>query len=289
MVVQPGFSQRPNRQAPIGIFDSGIGGLTVLRELGRQLPQESALYFGDTARLPYGDRTSEEILAFGREIIGWMMDQGVKMVLMACNTSSALVLEQVQQEFSVPILGLICPGARAAAKAGSRVGVIATAATVASDAYRRAILEVNPSLQVWQVACPEFVPLIEQDRLQDTRTRAVAAQYLQPLLAAQIDTLVYGCTHYPYLAPIFQTLLPHSVQRIDPAVSLVAAAAQELEMLDLKNTDAGQAPQFFVSGSPRQFARRSQGWLGYKPAVRPVRVSMVMASSPLSVAQHPSA
>jgi glutamate racemase len=280
MVVQPGFSPVPARHAPIGIFDSGIGGLTVLRELERQLPQESALYFGDTARLPYGDRTPAEILAFGREIITWMMDQGVKMVLMACNTSSALVLEQVQQEFSVPILGLICPGARAAAQAGRRVGVIATAATVASDAYRQAILEVDAHTQVWQVACPEFVPLIEQDRLQDAY--AVAAQYLAPLLAAEIDTLVYGCTHYPYLAPVFQSLLPNRVQRIDPAVSLVAAAAQELEMLDLKN-EIGRPPRFFVSGSPRQFAQRSQGWLGYKPTVQPV--AMARVNPPVSISR----
>ncbi|MGD1906243.1 MAG: glutamate racemase [Leptolyngbyaceae cyanobacterium] len=278
MVLQPA----PSRHAPIGIFDSGIGGLTVLRELGRQLPQESALYFGDTARLPYGDRTPEEILAFGREIIGWMMDQGVKMVMMACNTSSALVLEQVQQEFSVPVLGLICPGARAAAQNGRRVGVFATAATVASNAYRQAILEVDATTQVWQVACPEFVPLIEQDRLGDHRTRAVAAKYLQPLVAAQIDTLVYGCTHYPYLEPVFKTLLSDAVQRIDPAVSLVAAAAQELEMLDLKNTAPGRAPQFFVSGSPRQFAQRSKGWLGYEPVVQPVKVARVNSPVPIA-------
>ncbi|MDA0268501.1 MAG: glutamate racemase [Cyanobacteria bacterium] len=277
MVVHSGLTHVPARQAPIGIFDSGVGGLTVLRELERQLPQESALYFGDTARLPYGDRSPEEILAFGREIIAWMMDQGVKMVLMACNTSSALVLEQVQQEFSVPILGLICPGARAAAQAGQRVGVIATAATVASDAYRQAILEVDAKTQVWQVACPEFVPLIEQNRLQDHHTREVAARYLRPLLAADIDTLVYGCTHYPYLEPIFQTLLPNTVQRIDPAVSLVAAAAQELEMLDLKDMSPQQPPRFFVSGSPSQFAQRSMGWLGYRPRVQKVAMTAAMA------------
>ncbi len=287
MVVHSGLTHLPSRHAPIGIFDSGVGGLTVLRELERQLPQESALYFGDTARLPYGDRTPAEILAFGREIISWMMDQGVKMVLMACNTSSALVLEQVQQEFSVPILGLICPGARAAAQAGRRVGVIATAATVASGAYRQAILEVDASTQVWQVACPEFVPLIEQNRLQERHTHEVAARYLRPLLAANIDTLVYGCTHYPYLAPVFKTLLPDSVQRIDPAVSLVAAAAQELEMLDLKDTNPQQTPRFFVSGSPSQFAQRSMDWLGYPPQVQRVAMTPAMATS--TAIQHPLA
>ena len=143
MANQRDTLSNPISTAPIGIFDSGVGGLTVLREIKRQLPYESILYVGDTARLPYGDRTPDEILQFVREIMTWMMAQGTKMVMMACNTSSALALEEVQAEFPIPILGLIYPGARAAAKTGQRIGVIATPATVASDAYRQAILEVD--------------------------------------------------------------------------------------------------------------------------------------------------
>lgn len=150
--------------APIGVFDSGVGGLTVLRELYRQLPQESALYFGDTARVPYGTRSTAEILQFVREILDWMTDQGAKMIIMACNTSSALALEAVRAEYAVPILGLILPGARAAVQQGRRIGVIATPATAASNAYRQAIQEIEANAQVWQVGCPEFVPLIEQNR-----------------------------------------------------------------------------------------------------------------------------
>jgi glutamate racemase len=256
--------------APIGIFDSGVGGLTVLRELDRQLPQESILYFGDTARLPYGNRTPEEILSFVRDIIGWMVQQGAKMVMMACNTSSALALEQVQQEFDLPILGLIWPGARAAARVGQRIGVIATPATVASNAYRQAILEVNPQAQVWQVGCPAFVPLIEQGRLQHPETRQVAAQYLQPLIAASIDALVYGCTHYPHLEPVFRTLLSEQVQRIDPAAHLVAAAARELTLLNLKHAGVAHPTRFYVSGEPDGFAELSVRWLGYRPQVEQV-------------------
>ena len=266
--------------APIGIFDSGVGGLTVLRELDRQLPQESILYFGDTARLPYGSRTPEEILGFVRDIIGWMVQQGVKMVMMACNTSSALALEQVQQEFDLPILGLIWPGARAAARAGQRIGVIATPATVASDAYRQAILEVNPQAQVWQVSCPAFVPLIEQGHLQHPETRQVAAQYLQPLIDAHIDALVYGCTHYPHLEPVFRPLLSGQVQRIDPAAHLVAAAARELTLLNLKHVAPARPTRFYVSGEPTSFAELSVRWLGYRPLVEPVTFAQAPAAIP---------
>lgn len=278
MAFQHDSAATPLSAAPIGIFDSGVGGLTVLRELNRQLPHESILYVGDTARLPYGDRTPEEILQFVREIMTWMMAQGVKMVMMACNTSSALALEQVQQEFPIPILGLIYPGARAAAKAGKRIGVIATPATVASDAYRQAILEVDAATQVWQVGCPQFVPLIEQDRLQDPTTVEVAKTYLQPLLAANIDTLIYGCTHYPHLEPVFKTFLPASIKRVDPAQSMVRAAVKELELLNLKSTATGRPTQFFVSGCPTQFAHLAARLIGVAPQVSQVNFASFVTS-----------
>lgn len=273
MVLQHSDAPYQPNTAPIGIFDSGVGGLTVLRELHRQLPHESIVYVGDTARLPYGSRTPEEIRQFVREIMTWMMEQGVKMVMMACNTSSALALEQVQQEFPIPILGLIWPGARAAVQAGKRVGVIATPATVASNAYHDAILEANPVTQVWQVGCPQFVPLIEQDRLQDPTTLQVAKTYLQPLIEAHIDTLIYGCTHYPHLEPLFQTFLPDTIQRIDPARYMVQAAAQELALLDLSSVSQRQPTQFFVSGEPQQFAKVAARWLEQLPQTNHVNFS----------------
>lgn len=264
---------RVSSQAPIGIFDSGVGGLTVLRELYRQLPNESILYFGDTARLPYGIRSQAEILQFVREIITWMVSQGAKMVIMACNTSSALALETVQAEFSIPILGLILPGARAAVQQGRRIGVIATPATAASHAYRRAIQEIDTDIQVWQIGCPEFVPLIEQNQLHHPIARQVAREYLAPLLEQQIDTLIYGCTHYPLLEPVLKTLLPASVQLVDPAVHVVAAAAQELDVLGLRNTRLPMPTQFCVSGSPEQFAQIAVQWLGCTPIVERVSVA----------------
>lgn len=258
--------------APIGLFDSGVGGLTVLRELYRQLPYESVIYFGDTARLPYGTRSQAQILQFVREILTWMVRQGVKMVIMACNTSSALALEAVRSEFDIPILGLILPGARAAVQSGRRIGVIATPATAASNAYRRAILEVDATAQVWQVGCPEFVPLIEQNRLDDPYTYEITREYLAPLLQRQIDTLIYGCTHYPYLAPVLQRLLPPEVKRIDPAIHVVAAAAQELDLLGLRNVRPPLPTRFCVSGAPAPFTQLATQWLGCTPMVEQVRL-----------------
>uniref|UniRef100_B8HMN9 Glutamate racemase n=1 Tax=Cyanothece sp. (strain PCC 7425 / ATCC 29141) TaxID=395961 RepID=B8HMN9_CYAP4 len=281
-----GLSLRPanqslSQQASIGVFDSGVGGLTVLRVLQQHLPQESFLYFADTAHLPYGNRCQAEIVTFARQILTWMTEQGVKMVIVACNTSSALALDIVRTEFNLPILGLILPGARTAVQRGKRIGIIATAATVASECYPQAILEANPQLQVWQMSCPEFVPLIEQNRINDPYTLEVARTYLQPLIESRIDTLIYGCTHYPHLESVIRKVLPRSVQRIDPARSVVTAAARELELLGLrKQSRQTSSTRFFASGCPEQFARVSSQWLGYTPVVE--HVELPLLSSPLS-------
>ncbi|NEP89966.1 MAG: glutamate racemase [Okeania sp. SIO2C2] len=264
------------RQKRIGIFDSGIGGITVLRELYRQLPSESILYFGDTARLPYGTRTSKEIVQFVDEIIELLIKSGVKMVLMACNTSSALALEEIKSKFDIPILGLIVPGANYAVELGTRIGVIATPATAASNAYRTAILEANSSAKVWQVSCPYFVPLIEQNQLHNPYTYQIAEEYLMPLIQQKIDTLVYGCTHYPYLEPILRSFLPRNINFVDPAVSLVKVAAKKLEMMNLQNYEKAKPTKFVVSGSPQKFAELSLQWLGYKPIVQSVSLSTVL-------------
>ncbi|TVQ56100.1 MAG: glutamate racemase [Spirulina sp. DLM2.Bin59] len=268
------------QQQHIGVFDSGVGGLTVLQALRQTLPGESILYFGDTARLPYGTRSPEEIIQFVREILTWMMAENTKMVIMACNTSSALALDVVRSEFPVPILGLILPGAKAAVQRGRRVGVMATPATVASGAYVQAIQEIDPTVAVWQVGCPEFVPLIEGDRLHDPYTQTIAAQYLQPLLDQGIDTLVYGCTHYPHLAPVLRRLLPPTVRCINPATFVAEAAAQELQALGLQNLQPhSQGTRFGVSGDPATFAHLAQKWLGYSLNVENVHLPAVQIES----------
>ena len=265
-------------QLPIGVFDSGVGGLTVLQELYRQLPNESILYFGDTARLPYGTRSADEIIQFVREILSWMVGQGVKMVIMACNTSSALALETVRSEFDIPILGVIFPGATAAVAAGKRIGVISTPATAKSNAYRNAIAEVDPSVQVWQVGCPEFVPLIESDRLHDPYTYQVAQAYLAPLIENEIDTLVYGCTHYPHLAPVLQSILPPNVTFVNPAVQTALAAEQELDLLGIANLGSALPTQFYVSSDPTPFIQISRQWLGFTPKVQSIALPELRAA-----------
>jgi len=272
------ISDKEPQRAPIGVFDSGVGGLTVLRQLYKQLPKESIIYFGDTARLPYGIRSQSEILQYVRQILNWMQQQRVKMVIMACNTSSALALEIVRQEYTFPILGVILPGAKAAVEQGQRIGVIATPATAKSNAYRQAILEIQPNAQVWQVSCPEFVPLIEENRIHDPYTIEVAKSYLEPLIKQEIDTLVYGCTHYPHLAPVLRSLLPSQVKLIDPAVHVVVACSQELDLLGIKNTQLPLPTRFAVSGCPQQFARSGLQWLGYTPLVEQVSFTDVAVS-----------
>ena len=261
----------------IGLFDSGVGGLTVLREMYRQMPTESLLYFADSARLPYGERSPSEILQFVREILDWMCAQDVKMIIMACNTSSALALEAVRQEYDLPILGVILAGAKAAVAHGERIGVISTAATAKSRAYPLAIQEINPQARVWSVACPLFVSLIEQNQLYTAETRQVALKYLSPLLEAQIDTLVYGCTHYRHLEQTIRSLLPNSVRTIDPAEHIVVAAEKELSLLGLRNNRYSLPTRFCVTGSPQQFATLSQQWLGYYPRVQKIEVKHLLA------------
>lgn len=274
-----------NSHQRIGLFDSGVGGLTVLREMYRQMPTESLLYFADSARLPYGTRSPEEILLFVREILDWMCNQDVKMIVMACNTSSALALEAVRKEYDIPILGVILPGAKAAVKHGKRIGVIATSATAKSHAYRQAIQEISPQTKVWEIACPEFVRLIEQNQLYTSYTSQMAQQYLAPLIQEQIDTLIYGCTHYRHLEKTIRAFLPASVQVIDPAEHIVVAAEKELSLLGLRNNQFSLPTRFYVSGSPQQFAGLSQQWLGYYPQVKQIQTqkstSEIMVLNPI--------
>ncbi|AFY74637.1 glutamate racemase [Synechococcus sp. PCC 7502] len=261
-------------QQPIGIFDSGVGGLTVLQELKRQLPNEKIVYFADTARVPWGSRPQSEIIEFVQQILSWMQTQQVKMVVMACNTSSALAIETVRSQFDLPMIGLILPAAKAAIKYGQRIGVIATTATVNSMAYVNAITETHKQSQVWQVACPEFVPLIEADRIHDPYTYEIAKNYLTPLIEAEIDTLVMGCTHYPHLLEVFKQILPPYVKFIDPAKYVVKAVNQELDILGLRDRSSRKnaVTKFYVSGDAEQFAEVSSRWLGNKPLVQNVEL-----------------
>lgn len=251
--------------APIGVFDSGIGGLTVVRELTRQLPHESIVYFGDTARVPYGPKSPDTVRRYSREIAGFLQDQGVKAVVVACNTATAHALPALQAELPVPVVGVVAPGARAAVEATTRgaIGVIGTAGTIRSGAYERAIRELAPHAHVTARACPLFVPLVEEGWLDTPATRLIAAEYLAPLDAANIDTLVLGCTHYPLLKPLIANVLGPDVRLIDSAEKTAAQTAAELHTRGIANT-AAHAPthRFIASDAAEQFLRVGQSFLG---------------------------
>jgi glutamate racemase len=212
----------------IGVFDSGVGGLTVVSALRRRLPGESILYLGDTARLPYGSKSPETVTRYTRRNIEFLTERGVKAVVVACNTASALALPHLEPH--VPTWGVIEPGARkAAAVSRGRVGVIATEATVRSDAYPRALRALRPELEILSQACPLFVPLVEEGWHDDPVTEEVAGRYLRPLLNAGIDTLVLGCTHYPLLKPVLQRVAGPDVILVDSAEVVAEMVAEGIE------------------------------------------------------------
>jgi glutamate racemase len=211
----------------IGVFDSGVGGLTVVSALRRRLPRESILYLGDTARLPYGSKSPETVIRYTRRNIEFLAERGVKAVVVACNTASALALPHLDPR--VPTWGVIEPGARKAAEVSrGRVGVIATEGTIRSDAYAHAIRRLRPELEILSQACPLFVPLVEEGWHDDPVTEEVAQRYLAPLLAAGIDTLVLGCTHYPLLKPVLQRVVGPDVTLVDSAESVAEVVAAGL-------------------------------------------------------------
>lgn len=254
----------------IGLYDSGVGGLTVVREVASQLPQESVVYFGDTARVPYGGRSAEEIIRFGREIGSFLMDQNVKLILVACNTSSALALQHLVNEMPVPLLGVIDAGAMAAARATvtAHIGVLATEATVRSGAYERAIHAILPDAVVIVRGCPALVPMIEAGLTEGREVREAVTEYLAPLLAARVDTVVYGCTHYPFLDRVVAGLAGPDVARVDPAAALVSQAADLLRRRNALAVDRILPDRFIVSGSPERF--RALGSLFLQRALPPV-------------------
>ncbi len=220
---------------PVGIFDSGIGGLTVVNAIHSVLPSEPTLYLGDTARVPYGPKSPATVRRYSHEILDWMLGRGVKAIVVACNTATAHALESLRAVAPVPLVGVIDPGARAALAATrtGRVGVIGTNGTIGSGAYRRALLSLEESVLVTEQPCPLFVPLVEEGWLDHAATRQIAAEYLAPLLAARVDTLVLGCTHYPLLKPLLAELLGDSVTLIDSGEETARDIATTLEARDL--------------------------------------------------------
>jgi len=236
------------------VFDSGVGGLTVVSALRRRLPRESILYLGDTARLPYGSKSPATVTRYTENNIAFLLGRGVKAVVVACNTASALALPNLHPE--VPTWGVIEPGARkAAAVSRGRVGVIATEATVRSDAYPRALRALRPELEIRSQACPLFVPLVEEGWHDDPITEEVARRYLHPLLDAGIDTLVLGCTHYPLLAPVLARVAGPEVTLVDSAEAVAEVVAADLAGLGLEAGEHPPANHFCVTDNGESFHR----------------------------------
>ncbi|MFM7634500.1 MAG: glutamate racemase [Cyanobacteriota bacterium] len=258
----------------VGLFDSGLGGLTVLRQVHARHPHSACLYLGDTARVPYGERSPDDIRAIAREVVHWLRLQGVGVLVMACNTSNALALDVAVAEAGVPVVGLI--DSVAAAIDSERVGVLATKATAASGAYRRAIHAIRPHARVLEVACPAFVPLIEAGDLHAPALQAAARDYVRPLLELGVDTVVLGCTHYPLLRPLLSELLPPEVRLVDPAEAAVQRLGPLLaslgdvpegERIDEPVPTPMERTRLCVTGCADAFAKSAAVWLNFQPGV----------------------
>jgi glutamate racemase len=243
-------------QRPLAVFDSGVGGLTVLSEVRRRLPGESTVYLGDNARTPYGPRPAEDVRRFTLECVSWLLGQDPKVLVLACNTATAQALPQVRAAAPIPVLGVVRPGAVAAAAAtrSGHVGVVATAGTVASGAYPEAIGEAAPTISVSQQACPDLVPLVEGGALAGPQVDAAVGGYLDALRSKQpaLDTLLLGCTHYPLLRPVFERLLGPSVRVVDSAFTTALALEDLLDALQARN---GPVPGVQPSGAAPQLNR----------------------------------
>ena len=255
--------------APIGVFDSGVGGLTVAREIMRNLPNEHIVYFGDTARVPYGSKSKDTIIGYSRQIIRFLQTQNVKAIVIACNTASALALDTVEKEFDIPIIGVVKPGARAAAAAtkNKKVGVIGTESTINSRMYHQLIGELDPEITVVGKACPLFVPLVEEGWLKDPVTETVAKRYLDELLAQDIDSLIMGCTHYPLLRSMLRGLVGEKVNLVNPAYETAKELEQMLQEKGLSNpgekAPTNEPYRFYVSDLADKFKHFANSILPY--------------------------
>jgi len=249
---------------PIGIFDSGVGGLTVARQVRKILPREDVVYFGDTARVPYGTKSKETVTKFSVENVEFLMRHNVKLVIVACNTASSLSLTFLRRCFKVPILGVIEPGAKAAAGSSrsGRIGVIGTNATIQSGAYEKALKKMSRRLQVSSASCPLFVPLVEEGWLDNAVARAVIATYLASIRARRVDTLVLGCTHYPLLKKAIGTYMGRPVMLVDSAEEVAREAKVILSANGLLNASRARGSErYFVSDEPSRFVKLARRFL----------------------------
>lgn len=252
-----------NNQA-IGFIDSGVGGLTVVKEALKQLPNERVIYLGDTARCPYGPRPAEQVIQFTWEITRFLLAKNIKMLVIACNTATAVALEEIKEALPIPVVGVILPGSRAAlrnTKAG-RVAVIGTQGTIKSRSYEHALTSKVPETTIFPLACPRFVPLVESSEYHSSVAKKVVAETLRPLLNTKMDTLILGCTHYPLLRPIIQNVVGDQVRLIDSGAETVSEVSVLLDYFNIASGPQAVAPhEFYTTGSAKMFEQIANDWL----------------------------
>ncbi len=257
------------QDAPIGVFDSGVGGLTVFREIMRQMPNEKIVYFGDTARVPYGSKSKDTITRYARQIVRFLRTHQVKTIVVACNTASAYALEELEKELDIPVIGVVKPGARVAAEAtrNGRIGVIGTEATISSSIYSQYIKELNSNVIISGKACPLFVPLVEEGLLQDPVTDEIAKRYLAELIDIDIDTLILGCTHYPLICSTIAKVMGERVNLVNPAYETARELKGMLGQMDLLSRSqpglGSNQYQFYVSDKADKFIRFANSIIKY--------------------------
>jgi len=244
--------------APIGVFDSGVGGLTVAREIMRQIPNEKIIYFGDTARVPYGSKSKDTVTRFSKQIVRFLQSFDVKTIVVACNTASAYALDELEEEIDIPVIGVVKPGAKMAAQAtkNKRIGIIATEGTISSGIYEKFLKTTNPEVEVFGKACPLFVPLAEEGWLSDNVTKQVAERYLAELKQKQVDALVLGCTHYPLLREVIGEVMGPEVTLVNPAYETAKELCYVLEDKHLlREAESSPVHKFYVSDGAEKFRR----------------------------------
>lgn len=252
---------------PIGFIDSGVGGLTVVKEALKQLPNENILYVGDTARCPYGPRPAEQVIEYTWEMTRYLMKRNIKMLVIACNTATAVALEEIKEALDIPVVGVILPGTRAALKAtkNNKIGIIGTLGTIKSGSYETALKQKAPQTTVTSLACPKFVSIVESNESHSSVAKKIVAETLQPLKHKQLDTLILGCTHYPLLRPIIQNVMGQSVTLIDSGAETVGEVSMLLDYFSIANRPSRQSEKricdFYTTGSATMFEEIAKSWL----------------------------
>lgn len=267
---------------PIGFLDSGVGGLTVVKELIRQLPHEEIVYIGDSARAPYGPRPADQIREYTWQLVKFLLTKNVKMIVFACNTATAVAWEEIKAALDIPVLGVILPGSSAAIKVtqGKKLGVIATPMTISSDIYRQKVQLLDPQVEVISMACPKFVPLVESNQTQSSIAKKVVYETLAPLVG-KVDTLILGCTHYPLLRPIIQNVMGPEVALIDSGAEMVRDISVLLNYFEINRSREAKAKNdcFYTTAGVTSFQEMAESWLGKAICVEQINLEEVLHES----------